>query len=288
MVVQGIDDGTWVAPLARALPEFEVHDLDADIEPATVTHVAMWRVAPERLATFPALEAVLLMGAGYDHLDLAAMPDVPIVRLMDPAMASDISLYVLSWVIHFQRDFDRYAALQRSTTWRGELQPTFAREYTVGVLGAGTIGTAVLHTCAQHGFRTVGWSRSAHDRPLLQFFEDCDIVVDLVPLSDATRGLVGADELNALGDGVLINIGRGPTVDTAALLDALDGDLRHAVLDVFDTEPLPADSALWNHPLVTVTPHIAGRSDATTAAPVMAASIAALRAGQTPDGLVTR
>ncbi len=291
MVVEGIDGNAWVGHLADALPQLDVQRADAEVDPDSVTHVAMWRLPAQRLATYTNLEAILMMGAGYDHLDLNSLPDVPIVRLIDPAMADDIALYVLSWIIYFQRDFDRYAAMQATATWRGELTPVFAREFTIGVLGAGEIGTQVLATCAAHGFSTVGWSRSAHDRdhPTVEdFFRDCDVVVDLVPLSDATRGVIGAPELAALGDGVLINVGRGPTVDTAALIEALDGELRAAVLDVFDTEPLPADSSLWCHPKVIVTPHVAGRSDAVTAAPVIAASVAQLSAGELPAGTINR
>jgi glyoxylate/hydroxypyruvate reductase A len=288
MVVEGIDDGAWVGHLARALPHFEVHELGSEVDPATVTHVAMWRLAPERLAAYVGLEAVLLMGAGYDHLDLDTFPKVPIVRLVDPAMADDIALYVLSWAVHFQRDFDRFAAMQATATWRGELGPVFARDFTIGVLGAGEIGRRVLETCAGHGFSTVGWSRSNHDRPLDDFFRDADVVVDLVPLSAATRGLIGAPELAALGNGVLINVGRGATVDTAALIDALDGELRAAVLDVFETEPLPSDSPLWRHPKLIVTPHVAGRSDPVTASAVIATSIAELDAGRRPAGMISR
>ena len=234
------------------------------------------------------LEAICMMGAGFDHLELDALPDVPIVRLVDPAMANDIALYVLSWAVHFQREFDRFSAHQTAATWRDNVAPVFQRDYTVGVFGSGAIGQVVLDTCAHHGFATLGWSRSNHDRPLDQFFTDCDLVVDLVPLSAATRGVIGAAELRALGDGVLINVGRGATIDTDALLEALDGQLRAAVLDVFEIEPLPADSPLWSHDKVTVTPHIAGRSDPVTAAPIIAASIAELRSGALPATTVSR
>ena len=288
LVGEGGDDG-WIEQLAAALPEFDVWAAgDTDLDPATVTHLAMWRPPAELQQGLDALEAICLLGAGYDHLDLDALPDVPIVRLIDPAMADDIALYVLHWVIHFQRDFDRFATLATSGTWRGELSPVFTRDVTVGVFGAGEIGRAVLEVCAGHGFDTVGWSRSDHDRSKTQFFADCDVVVDLVPLSPATRGVIGADELTALHDGVLINVGRGATVDDAALHVALDGSLRAAVLDVFDTEPLPASSPLWRHPKVVVTPHVAGRSDPVTAAPVIAASIEALRAGSSPVGTIER
>ena len=288
LLVDSRQDDSWLDELARHLPDFDVRSSVDDVDLAAVTHVAMWRLPVEQLAAMANLEAICMMGAGFDHLELDALPDVPIVRLVDPAMANDIALYVLSWAVHFQREFDRFSAHQTAATWRDNVAPVFQRDYTVGVFGAGAIGQVVLDTCAHHGFATLGWSRSNHDRPLDQFFTDCDIVVDLVPLSAATRGVIGAAELTALGDGVLINVGRGATVDTAALLDALDGQLRAAVLDVFDVEPLPADSLLWSHDKVTVTPHIAGRSDPVTAAPIIAASIGELRSGSLPAATILR
>lgn len=292
VLVENGDDNAWVDLLGAALPNDDVLGADdlvnGDVDPATVTHVVMWRLPAERLAALPNLEAILLMGAGHDHLDLAELPGVPVVRLVDPAMADDIALYVLSWVIHFQRDLDRYGSMQRTATWRGELPPVFARDYTVGVFGSGAIGTAVLDTCAQHGYQTIGWSRSNHDRSVEAFFADSDVVVDLVPLSDATRGVIGAAELAALGNGVIINVGRGATLDSDALIAALDADLRGAVLDVFDAEPLPADSPLWQRHDVIITPHVAGRSDPVTAAPIIAASIADVRGGRSPLGTIPR
>ncbi len=289
VLVDDIDGGAWLAHVAAALPGFEVCGArDPDVDPERVTHVVMWKLPAERIATLVNLEAILMMGAGYDHLDLDALPDVPIIRLIDSAMADDIAQYVLSWVIHFQRDFDRFAGMQQSATWRGDISPVFARDVTVGVFGSGVIGARVLETCAHHGFSTVGWSRSDHDRPLLQFFADCDVVVDLLPLTDTTRSAIGVAELAALDDGVLINVGRGATVDTEALLAALDGPLRAAVLDVFEIEPLSPTSPLWSHPLITVTPHVAGRSDPVTAVPVIAASIDSLRVGAMPAGVISR
>ena len=288
LLVDSRQDDSWLDELARHLPDFDVRSSVDNIDLAAVTHVAMWRLPVEQLAAMANLEAICMMGAGFDHLELDALPDVPIVRLVDPAMANDIALYVLSWAVHFQREFDRFSAHQTAATWRDNVAPVFQRDYTVGVFGSGAIGQVVLDTCAHHGFATLGWSRSNHDRPLGQFFTDCDLVVDLVPLSAATRGVIGAAELRALGDGVLINVGRGATIDTDALLEALDGQLRAAVLDVFEIEPLPADSPLWSHDKVTVTPHIAGRSDPVTAAPIIAASIAELRSGALPATTVSR
>ncbi len=275
----------WTARLRELLPERRIENDSESVDPAEVEFVVTWRSDPEWLCSLPNLKAVLQTGAGFDHLDLDAFPPVPVVRLVDPGMADDIALFVVSWVIHFQRDFDQFRSAAAESTWV-DPSPRFPRDVTVGVFGAGAIGNVVIEHLDRLGFATIGWSRSSHDRPMLQFFTDADIVVDLVPLSDATRGVIRAEQLAALGDGVLINVGRGATVDTAALLTALDGDLRHAVLDVFEVEPLPTDSPLWGHPKVTVTPHIAGRTDPHTAAEVVVASISELETGRLPDATI--
>jgi glyoxylate/hydroxypyruvate reductase A len=253
-----------------------------------VDYVVGWRLDAGRLGEVPNLRAILVTGAGYDHLDLASFPAVPVVRLVDPAMADDIALYCLAWIVHFQRDFDRMRDAQRHRTWTTDLVDRFARDTTVGVLGTGAIGSVVAERCRQLGYATIGWSRSAYDRSLHDVLAGSDVVVNVLPLTPDTRRLVSGAQLAALDDGVLINVGRGATIDTDALIEALDGRLRAAVLDVFDHEPLPADSPLWSHPKVTLTPHVAGRTDPATAAPIIAANIRRVDAGDLPFPLVTR
>lgn len=292
LVAIGPGSTRWVDQLGSSLAAMGVDQrvvtMRDDVDPASVEFVVMWELSPDQLATYPNLRGILMGGAGFDHLDLVALPDVPIVRLVDPGMAHDIAAYVLVWTIYFQRDFDRFAEAASRSEWSDKPPPRFTRDITVGIVGMGAIGSVVADMCARHGFTTLGWSRSNHDRSLLQFCADVDVLVNLVPLSEATRGLIGTDELTALGDGVLINVGRGPTVDTDALIAALDGSLRSAVLDVFDVEPLPDDSPFWTRSDVVVTPHIAGRTDPVTAAPVVAASIAKLLAGRQPTATIPR
>jgi glyoxylate/hydroxypyruvate reductase A len=285
VVDAGGPDEVWMSELQRLLPlESFVHK-DQPVDPATVEFVVHWQHPTEKILSYPNLAGVVLASAGFDHVPAEIRAAVPVVRLIDPAMAVDIAHFCLSWIIHFQRNFDRFAEQQSRFEWR-KLEPIFPRNFTVGVLGRGQIGTIVLDAIAEHGFAAVGWSRSNHDRSLNQFFADCDVVVNLLPNTEETQGLVSTDLLSALGNGVFINVGRGPTVDSGALLGALEGQLRAAVLDVFDTEPLPETDPLWSHPKTIITPHIAGRTDPYTAAPVVADNIRLLRAGKAPAGLV--
>lgn len=274
--------------LREALPEADVTSSRPDGPIIDADYLVGWRIDPERVWGMPSLRGAFVTGAGYDHLDLDAFPDVPVVRLIDPGMADDIALYCVSWIVFYLRDFDRFEAAQRKRHWLTALDDRFPRHVTVGVLGAGAIGSVVVERCRQLGFTVIGRSCSDQDRPLDRLFADCDVVVNVLPSTPDTRGIVDARLLAALGDGVLINVGRGATVDTDALMVALDGELRGAVLDVFETEPLPAGSPLWVHPKVRITPHVAGRSDPATAASIVAASIRCLAAGDRPEGTIAR
>jgi glyoxylate/hydroxypyruvate reductase A len=285
VVDAGGPDDVWKRELQRLLPDDTVVGKDDPVDPADVEFVVHWQHPTEKMLGYSNLEGVVLSSAGFDHVPPEVRAAVPVIRLIDPAMAHDIALYCLSWVVHFQRNFDRFAEQQPRAEWCKH-DPRFPRDVNVGVLGRGTIGSEVLALLSANGFDATGWSRSNHDRDLGRFFADSEIVINLLPYGEETHHLVNANLLAALGAGVLINVGRGGTVDHSALLDALDTDLRAAVLDVFETEPLPADSPLWTHSRIRITPHIAGRTDPYTAAPVVAENIRLLRSGQVPAGLV--
>jgi glyoxylate/hydroxypyruvate reductase A len=140
-------------------------------------------------------------------------------------------------------------------------------------LGLGDIGAVTAERLMMFDFQVLGWSRSRKSVPgvksyagpqeLPQFLGQCDFLVCMLPLTPETEGILNAKLLSQLPKGAwLINVGRGGHGNEADILDALDSDqLAGAVLDVFQTEPLPADSRFWTHPKVTVTPHIAGITD---------------------------
>ncbi len=154
------------------------------------------------------------------------------------------------------------------------------------VLGQGQMGRTAAKRIAQQGYAAQGWRRDgAALAPLLAC---SDIVVNLLPLTPDTRGLLDARFFAALPPKAsVVNLARGAHVVDADLLAALDsGHLRHAVLDVFHTEPLPAAHPYWQHPRVTVLPHAAAATDARSAAAVAAANLRAARDGQPVQHLV--
>ncbi len=279
---------TWRAALAAALPEADwLSPEQARAAGAAVSAAVVANPAPGSLQGLPGLRLIQSLWAGVDRLlaDPSLPAGVPIARMVDPAMTAAMCETALWAVLSLHRDFFDYAAQQRRGQWLPWPQRR-ADELSVLVLGQGEMGRAVGARLAAQGYRVQGWHRSSG--PLLQALAGAQIVVNLLPLTAATRGLLNARALAALPNGAaLVNLGRGAHVVDADLLAALDsGRLRHAVLDVFHTEPLPLAHPFWAHPRVTVLPHAAAATDERSAAAVVAANLRALRNGAPLQHLV--
>jgi len=173
-----------------------------------------------------------------------------------------------------------------------------AADRRVGVLGMGMLGKDALKALAPFGFKLSGWARSRHavdgvdcfagQEELGALLTDLDILVCLLPLTPETRGILGADLFNALPRGAsIINAGRGGHLVEADLLAALEeGQIGAAILDVFETEPLPADHSFWTHPSIEVTPHIASATLPASSAMVVVEAVRADLEGRPLPGLV--
>ena len=303
--LDGAERADWWRALTDALPDDDW--IDAAVDGTTSTR---WREAeiavvanplPGRLAGCTRLKLIQSLWAGVDRLmaDSTLPATVPIARMVDPmmtlAMAETATWAVLS--LH-RRAFD-YAAQQRRTQWR-QLPQRRADEVDVLVLGLGEMGRTTALRLAALGYRVSGWSAraravdgvatSAGWATLPAALGAADIVVNLLPLTDDTRGLFDRTRLAQMRAGAsLVNLARGAHVVEKDLLEALNtGRLAHAVLDVFDTEPLPATHVFWFHPQVTVWPHAAAQTDLRSAAAVVAANVEAVRRGEPAANLVDR
>jgi glyoxylate/hydroxypyruvate reductase len=269
-------------------------------DPAQVHYLATWQ-QPEQLAErFPNLKLLFSTGAGVDQFDLAALPPtVSLVRMVEPGIVQGMVEYVLHAVLDLHRDMPAYRRQQAQALWR-PLPVRTAAQCRVGVLGLGSLGEAALQALRSLGFDCAGWSRSrrsidgvpcfAGEAQRAEFLSRSDILVCLLPLTDATRGLLNSALFDALPRGAaLVHVGRGRQLVSADLLRALDdGHLGEAVLDVTDPEPLPADDPLWRHPRVQITPHIASMTQPDTAAAAVLDNLRRFEAGLPLVGLVDR
>lgn len=258
--------------------------------------LVVWKPPASLLACQDAsLKAIFNAGAGVDALlSLPGLPDVPIVRLRDAGMGALMADYALYGILHFYRDMDRYRQQQLEHHWQE--QPLDDRSaWRVGIVGLGTLGQACAQRIRAQGFEVQGWSRSEKhiegikthhgDTGLTTLLNTSRVIVSLLPDTPGTRWLLDEQRLAQLPEGaVVINAGRGTTLDPDALLGLIErGHLRGAMLDVFPDEPLPAQHPLWQDPRVIVTPHVAAPTDVSAGARQFAADILALTRGESLD-----
>ncbi|MFN9744703.1 MAG: 2-hydroxyacid dehydrogenase [Betaproteobacteria bacterium] len=280
----------WAAELARQLPEVQwLDDAEADAAPAGIAAAVVANPAPGRLARLPDLRLIQSLWAGVDRLlaDRTLPAQVPIARMVDPAMNAAMAETALWAVLSLHRGFFAYQAQQRQGLWQ-PLPQRRADEMPVLVLGRGQMGGAAAGHLRALGYPVQAWGRGAGS--LADRLAEARIVVNLLPLTPETRGLLDARAFAAMPRGAaLVNLARGAHVVDADLLAALaDGQIAHAVLDVFHTEPLPAGHPYWQHPNVTVLPHAAAATDERSAAAVVAANLRALATGAPIAHLVDR
>ena len=304
LVAAGFDADEWAdwwPQLQAALPgERLVRDRGAcDVAAIDVAFAA--NPPAGALQGLPSLQLIQSLWAGVDKLlaDASVPAQVPLARMVDPAMNATMAETVLWAVLSLQRGFFDYAAQQRAGEWRQHALRR-AEETSVAVLGLGQMGQCAAQALARQAYRVTGWSTrdtrvagvttSAGAAALPRVLAGADIVVNLLPLTPTTRSLFNRDTLAILPRGAsLVNLARGAHVVEADLLDALaSGQLAHAVLDVFHTEPLPAGHAFWSHPRITVLPHVAAPTDPRSAAPIAAANVHALRDGRPLAHVVDR
>ncbi|MFP3914120.1 MAG: 2-hydroxyacid dehydrogenase [Actinomycetota bacterium] len=284
----------WVARLAPRLEGAQVVDAE-EADPSSVHVLVVSNPPGSDLARFPGLRFVQSVWAGVDRLEEGA-PPVSIARMVAPELTEAMTQFVLAVVLGLHRSFPAYRRDQMRREWHPRpLLP--ARERTVGVLGHGELGRPAALALADLGFDVAAWARTpragqvevlAGCEGLAQLLSRSGIVVNLLPLTRETRNILDERTLGLMPPGSsLVNVGRGAHVVEEALLGSLDsGHLSEAVLDVFDSEPLPADHPYWSHPRVTVFPHVAAPSAPVDLAPWVAANIQAFLVGDTPRFLV--
>lgn len=284
---------------ARELPDLEFYHSSECFEPEKVRYLITWN-APDDLSRFCNLEVLFSIGAGIDQFKPETIPGhVKLVRMVEEGIVRMMQEYVVLGVLTLHREMLAYRQQQSRGVWQALAMPQ-APDRRVGFLGLGTLAQAAIDRLKPFQFSLAAWSRSKRsvegvtcfhgDGQLGSFLKGTDILVCLLPLTEQTSGILNAQLFSLLPAGArLLHVGRGPQLDQGALIEALDsGRLAAAMLDVTDPEPLPKDHALWSHPKVIITPHIASVTQPHTAAQSVIENIRRHRAGRNPIGLVDR
>ena len=260
----------WVQDFADLLPQAQVVIWREGQPVAPCDYAVVWAPPPAMLAELATVKAIFNCGAGVDGLlryGDALPATIPIVRLGDAGMAMQMAEYVTHAVLRYSRRFDQYQAQANCGHWQ-PLAPHRKEDFTVGVLGIGVLGSAVLNALACFGFPLRGWSRTQKSLPGVACFSGEDgldaflrgtrVLVCMLPLTPQTVNLLDRTNLAKLQPAsYLINVARGAIVAEPDLLMLIkSGQIAGATLDATRHEPLPVQHPFWNEPAITLTPHI--------------------------------
>ncbi len=291
-----LDPMPWVKGLQHAFPQALVCVWVPGAPQAD--HAIVWAPPQQFIDEQASLQTLFNIGAGVDALLKLRLPaNLQVVRLDDAGMSVQMAEYVCHAVIRHFREFDGYDADTQSGKWSYR-KPRSRADFAVGVMGLGVLGERVAKALQVFEFPVNGYSRSAKDLPgircfsgaqgLPEFLAATRVLVNLMPLTPETENILNQDTLSQLQPGgYLVNVARGKHLveeDLMALIDS--GHMAGATLDVFRTEPLPADHVFWKHPKIAVTPHTSARTLREESIAQIVGKIQALQRGELINGVV--
>jgi glyoxylate/hydroxypyruvate reductase len=300
-----VNEDRWAEGLGAALPGYPIVKRGDDYDPKDIEYLFAWKPADDAFEGLSNLKAVLSLGAGVDALlQHPNLPDVPIVRFVDDELTQCMSDYVIAHVTMHQRLYTRFRADQKAKVW-SQLYPPAATDIAVGIMGLGVLGQDAATKLVALGFNVNGWARSqkaldgvttfAGAEQFDAFLGATDILVNLLPLTPDTRGILNMATFKKLRHGplvggpVIVNAARGGHQVEADIVTALgDGTLGAASLDVFEVEPLPQSSPLWAIENCYITPHIAAISNERTGVDYFSRVVKDHQAGKPLPNIVDR
>ena len=257
----------WEIEFYKQAPNEEVLIGYETDKPQEIECVMVWGHPKGSLKKFRNLKLIFSMGAGVDHIlnDNTIPKDIPISRIVDPQMAFSMTNYVLMAILNYQRCWYDFQDAQKRNHWA---QFEFdEKNLRIGILGIGHLGMHAANALYRLGFEVFGYSNSLKEtvfpsfygKQLEDFLKEINVLVCTVPLTPKTRGLLSAKLFDRLTNATyLINASRGAVQLENDIIRAIEeGKLTGAFLDVFEKEPLPKDSPLWQNPKIQITPHVA-------------------------------
>ncbi len=291
--IDKISQDNWLAQFNTLLPDETIVLAEqlTDTQASQIELAIVANPSVDALKRFPNLIWVQSLWAGVEKivdtfrlLNSEKEHPTQLVRLIDPYLAETMAEAVLTWSLYLYRNIPEYMQQQKQKVWNPIPCPNI-ETVQVSVLGTGELGTVSMEALVSQGFNVNSWSRGHKDiknvthysekEGLNSLLQKTDILICLLPLTDHTYKLLNKKTLGLLPKGAkVINFARGGIINHDDLINALDtGHLSHAVLDVFEKEPLTKDSPLWHHPKVSVLPHISATTNVETASKIVADNI---------------
>ncbi len=301
-----VDEERWAKQLGALLKNYPVVRQNDRFDPSDVRYIFVWKPLENAFDGLTSLKAILSLGAGVDALlkHKKLPPSVPVVRFVDHELTQCMSDYVIANVTMHHRCFSLYQSDQGQRNW-AQFYPPPAWDISVGIMGLGVLGHDAARRLLALGFAVNGWSRSIKQiegatmfcgpGQFDDFLAQSDILVDLLPLTPQTEGILNYQTFSKLrrgrlrGGPAIINAARGGHQNENDIARALtDKTLGAASLDVFNIEPLPKDSELWELKNCYITPHIAAISNPESGASYFARVLIEHEKGQPLVNVVDR
>jgi glyoxylate/hydroxypyruvate reductase A len=266
-----MEDEVLQVDLQKVYPQGDIRSASNPGNLDEIRMIAVSTYETGQALRYPNLKLVQKIGAGVNGiLDDRTLPEsIQVARLKTETPAHEMAEFSLACVLQEQRHLRQYRDNQARWRWQAEV-PRQAEETTVAVLGLGLIGSTTARRFVDNRFKVIGWSRTQKELPGIECYfgeeqfptvlQVADYVVSILPSTPETAGLFNAEIFPLMKPrAVLINCGRGDLINEVDLIEALDNNLLEtAILDVMQTEPLPVNSLMWQHPDIVLTPHVSG------------------------------
>jgi len=298
IIAPGRDVSIWKETIEKENSDIQVEIYPEISNPDEIEMVMLWQHPHGILEKYPNVKFISSMGAGVDHIlqDSSIPDDLPITRIKDEKLTFSMTNYIVMAVLTHHRRLAHFQENKKNKIWDMS-NPEL--DIKIGVMGVGELGGDVLDKLAYMGFEVIGYGNTPkpdfghpyyYGEDLTSFLEKVNVVVCLLPLTPHTEGFIDKVFFRNCQKGTyIINAARGKHIVEEDLLEALDsGQISGAFLDVYWEEPLPESHPFWEHPLISMTPHIASVTNPGAAAPQIAANCRRYIKGQALENIIDR
>jgi glyoxylate/hydroxypyruvate reductase A len=292
---------SWKKALKAKAPDISIYSYLEEHPKEEITLACVWKQPVDSLKQYPNLKCIASLGAGVDFIfkDQSVPENIPITRVVDPVLASDMSEFVLALIRSFFKNLNNYRTDQMKKVWYPQEYKRIS-DVTVGIMGMGALGEKLAEDLIKNRFKVIGWATSPKiipgvevytgDKEKNTFLSKSNIVVCLLPLTRETTGILNSKLFKELPkQSYVINVARGGHLVDEDLLEYINnGHLAGAGLDVFHEEPLSVEHPFWTHPKIHITPHIASVSDIESVIPQLLENYGRLKEGLPLNNIVNR
>ena len=292
---------SWKKALKAKAPDISIYSYLEEHPKEEITLAWVWKQPVDSLKQYPNLKCIASLGAGVDFIfkDQSVPQNIPITRVVDPVLASDMSEFVLALILSFFKNLNNYRTDQMNKVWYPQEYKRIS-DVTVGIMGMGALGEKLTEDLIKNRFKVIGWATSPKNIPGVEvyignkekntFLSRSNILVCLLPLTRETTGILNSKLFKELPkQSYVINVARGGHLVDEDLLEYINnGHLAGAGLDVFHEEPLSVEHPFWTHPKIHITPHIASVSDIESVIPQLLENYGRLKEGLPLNNIVNR